>query len=212
MAKGCSQWEKVGRLAACAALGCAVAAFAGCAAQPGTGEVPSGVPDATPPSATVPAADKAVVFPAAFFELKDVHDPLAFLEARGYADVAAGENGAYTATVPADAYAGLVEEAYQMATAAIDALPGDADHPNVVAVDYDKQFATVTVSFSVGELSAQDTLVSYIPGVAACMYQQVAGLPVGCDVILVGPDGSELANTMFPVKASASAEAGASGA
>ena len=39
------------------------------------------------------------------------------------------------------------------------------------------------------------------------MYQQIAGLPVGCDVILVGSDGSELSETMFPVESDAEAAA-----
>ena len=100
--------------------------------------------------------------------------------------------------MPVEAHAALVEDVYASTKAAIDALVGSEKYPNVAAVDYDEQFATVTVLFTGTAVTAEEAVVSHVPGEAAVLYQTVAGLPVGCDVILVGADGSELASTMFP--------------
>ena len=91
-----------------------------------------------------------------------------------------------------------MERVYADAKAAIDDVASSGLHPHVTAVDYDEQFATVTVTLDTTNLSAVETLLPFAPGEIACGYQQVAGLPVQCDVILVGPDGSNLLETQFP--------------
>lgn len=193
-----------GCLAVACATSCALAGLAGCGGQAAT---PPATTDATVSTAatTVPQ-DHTVTFSALFFEVwGEEDDPEEFLEERGYTDVAAADDGSYTATVPADDYDELVSETLDKTTAIIRGIPDDDAYPDAVAVDYDEQFATVTVSFSTDTLDAEDSLASYTAGEAAVVYQQIAGLPVGCDVILVGPDGSELANTMFPMEEAAAA-------
>lgn len=151
-------------------------------------------------SATTGAeSQRTVVFPPLYFEQTDSDDPVSYLEGRGYENVVANDDGSYAATMTSDEFAALVKETRAAVAAIIDALPADEDYPHVVAVDYDEQFATVTVSFDSDKMTAEDALVAYVPGEAAVIYQQIAGLPVGCDVILVGSDGSELADTAFPV-------------
>lgn len=216
-------WQLIGRALAACALACTmVFALAGCGAlgpdpagqggQSGQGGSGGSSTDAAP--VAIQTQDKRVTFPASFFSAKNIHDPQAYLERQGYTDVVANDDGTYAALVPGDAYNSLLDEVYALAASIIDDIPDDPKYPHVVAVDYDRQFATVTVSFDTTAPTDEEMLVSRVPGEAACMYQQMAGLPLDCDVILVGPDGSELANTMYPVKtaASSSGETASAGA
>ena len=197
--------------AALAALVTLACAFALCGCQvsfPGTSEPAEehvyGMPAELDPNASSAEEDtpavqtKQVTFPASYFVSLGATNPGACLAGLGYTGIVEHEDGSYTATVPVEAYAELVETVYQTTKNTIDALVGSEKYPNVAAVDYDEQFATVTVLFTGTEVSAEEALVAHVPGEAAVLYQTVAGLPVGCDVILVGADGSELASTMFP--------------
>jgi len=141
---------------------------------------------------------KQVKFPAGYFALFGVTNPEACIAGLGGTNISAQEDGSYVATMPLTAHAAVVEDVYELVKATVDGIAGSEKYPNVTAVDYDEQFATVTVLFSGTSVSAEETVVSYVPGEAAVVYQTVAGLPVGCDVILVGADGSELMSTLFP--------------
>ena len=186
----------------CLAVVCAAAfGISGCngAASPETTASPS-------VSSIVASADqnKTVTFPSLYFEqIGETDDSAAYLEDAGYTDVTEGEDGSYTATMTADEYSRLVEDAYATATSIINGIPDDPAYPDAVAVDYDEPFATVTVTFDTDVAAAEDALAAYAAGEAATVYQQIAGLPIGCDVILVGSDGSELSETMFPVESGA---------
>ena len=194
-------------LAVLAALACAFA-LCGCQVSfPGTSEPAEehvyGMPAELDPNA--PAAEDApevqtrqVTFPASCFAVLGATNPGACLAGLGCTGIVEHEDGSYTAIMPVEAHAALVETVYQMAKEAIDGLVGSEKYPNVAAVDYDEQFATVTVLFTGTEVTAEEALVAHVPGEMAVLYQTVAGLPVGCDVILVGADGSELASTVFP--------------
>lgn len=195
------------RAARLAAVGLLVLAVAGCAST-GTGGTTNPI-DAVTSAATgsSSSASHKVTFPALYFELSGTaSDPEQALEDAGYEDVQAADDGSYTATVSAEDYESLVSGTQELVTNLIEAIPGDRRYPDATAVDSDEQFATVTVSFSTADLTPEESLVSSYIGNAVCMYQTVAGLPVGCDVILVGPDGDELAETVYP---QASAAAGA---
>lgn len=196
----------VGRGLGCLAVVCAAAlGVAGCN---GTAVPDASVTLSAPSIAASADQEKTVTFPSLYFEqIGEAADPAAYLEGAGYADVAENEDGSFTTTMSADEYDRLVEDAYATATSIIDGMPDDPAHPGVVAVDYDEPFATVTVTFATDALTAEDALASYTAGEAATVYQQIAGLPVGCDVILVGSDGSELSETMFPVESDAEAAA-----
>ncbi len=177
-------------LAVCAGLFCV-----GCSGQepaPSSGETTHA------PVIAAPTSDKTITVPAVFFGGVWESDPMAVLKDYGATDISKQDDGGCTATFSADDYAAFVERVYGDAKDAIDGLAASGLHPHVTAVDYDEQFATVTVTLDTTSLSAVETLLPFIPGEIACGYQEVAGLPVQCDVILVGPDGSNLLETLFP--------------
>lgn len=174
---------------------CAGLLGTGCAGQDEA--APSDQPTQAPVIA-VPAEEQTVSVPQVFFEGAWESDPMTVLQDFGGADITKEDDGSYTVTFSADGYAGFVERVYADAKAAIDDVASSGLHPHVTAVDYDEQFATVTVTLDTTNLSAVETLLPFAPGEIACGYQQVAGLPVQCDVILVGPDGSNLLETLFP--------------
>ena len=180
-----------------AVLASVLAAALACAGCDGHDAAPATAGDQAP-VVIAPTADQTVTVPAVFFDGTWESDPMAVLDEFGAADVTANDDGSYTATFTAEGYQSFVDRVYEDARAAIDALASSGLHPHVTAVDYDEQFATVTVTLDTTSLSAVETLLPYIPGEIASGYQQIAGLPVQCDVILVGPDGSNLLETMFP--------------
>ena len=190
------------------ALCCTVAlssllALGGCS----LGASAESVPQSQVPEVSAETASKSVTIPDIYFQLKNIVNPQSYLEAKGYENVTANEDGSHSATMPAADYEELVQEAYDLAVTTIKGIENDERYPDAVSVDYDEQFATITVLFSTDTYPVEEALVTYAPGEVACMYQQIAGLPVGCDVILVGPDGSELSEDVFPKAAStASAE------
>ncbi len=177
-------------LAVCAGLLCM-----GCTGQD---DASSTSQPAQAPVITTPSTDKTITVPTVFFEGAWESDPMVVLKDSGATDITKEDDGSYTVTFTADDYTAFVDRVYADAKAAIDNLASSGLHPHVTAVDYDEQFATVTVSLDTTSLSAVETLLPFIPGEIACGYQEVAGLPVQCDVILVGPDGSNLLETLFP--------------
>lgn len=189
----------VGLLAA-AVLGLALT---GCGAAPAQDQAPaSSAETATSQAVDVPVAPttKTVTFPATYFQYQGASeqaDVEELLEGLGAFDIVANEDGSYTATMESEVYTSLVETVYDQVIAAIDGLVDDEAYPGVVAVDYDEQFVTVTVTFDDTSIAADDELVARLPGNAANVYQQLAGLPVECTVILVGSDGSELLSTTY---------------
>lgn len=194
------------RAAKLVAVGLLMLAVAGCASA-GTSGSSSPIDAVTSAATGTSSSSHKVTFPALYFDLSGTSaDPEQALEDAGYSDIQAADDGSYTATVPADAYESLVSATKDMVSGLIEGIPQDRRYPDAVAVDSDEQFATVTVTFSTSELTPEESLVSSYIGNAVCMYQTVASLPVGCDVILVGPDGAELAETDYPQAASSSAE------
>ena len=190
------------------ALCCTVAlsslfALGGCS----LGDATEAAPHSQVPEVSSETTSKRVTIPDTYFRLKEIVNPQSYLEAQGYEDVTANDDGSHSATMPADDYEELVREAYDLAVSTIKGIENDERYPDAVSVDYDEQFATVTVLFSTMFYSVEEALVAYAPGEAACMYQQIAGLPVGCDVIIVGPDGSELSEDVFPKQAATPAAA-----
>lgn len=189
----------LGRGAVLASVLAASLACAGCVEQPGS---PAATPDeqehAAAPAVIAPAVDQAVTVPAVFFESAWESNPESVLDEFGATDIVKNDDGSYAVVFAERDYQAFVDRVYQDARNAIDDLVENGEHPHVTAVDYDEQFATVTVTLDTTSLSAAETLLPYIPGEIACGYQQVAGLPVQCDVILVGPDGSNLLETVFP--------------
>ena len=142
---------------------------------------------------------RQVSFPSALFTDMDEGEVASELEGWGCAEVSLSEDGgSYTATIDGEDYDQVVERARTKAQAAIDELGSSSAYPTVTAVDYDEQFSTVTITLEGTAASPDDTLLPYAPGVSSCIYQEIAGLPVSCTVILVGADGSELGTTVFP--------------
>lgn len=162
-------------------------------------------PSAPSTTAALTAAggdDVMVTIPVVFFEGTWEEDPQGILDDYHCSDVEENEDGTYTVTLSRQNYDALIERAYIDAKTAIDALVHNDDHPHVTAVDYDEQFGTVTVTLDTSDLSVVEGALPYIPGGIACGYQLMAGLPVRCDVILVGPDGADLLDTQFPASSS----------
>lgn len=147
--------------------------------------------------------DHTVTFPALYFDLTNTaKDPEKTLREAGYTDITSSDDGSWTATVPSEDYDPLVNDVYELVKDFIGKIADDEEYPNATAVDYDEQLATVTVSFSTSDISPQEELLPKMVGNAVCMYQQIAGLPVGCDVILVGPDGTAIEESVFPQQSS----------
>lgn len=140
----------------------------------------------------------SLTVPAVFFEGVWEEDPRAVLDDYHCLDIVQNDDGSYTVSLTQENYGALVERVYDDAKGALLGLASSQDHPHVTAVDFDEQFATVTVTLDTQDLSVVEPGLPYIPGGIACGYQLIAGLPVSCDVILVGPDGTSLLEEQFP--------------
>ena len=133
---------------------CAGLLGTGCAGQDEA--APSDQPTQAPVIAA-PAEEQTVSVPQVFFEGVWESDPMTVLQDFGGADITKEDDGSYTVTFSADGYAGFVERVYADAKAAIDDVASSGLHPHVTAVDYDEQFATVTVTLDTTNLSAVET-------------------------------------------------------
>ena len=163
---------------------------------------PMGSPSAPSTTAAITASTDSdmvsLTVPAVFFEGVWESEPQAVLEDYHCTDITQNDDGSYTVSLTKQNYDALIERAYHDAQTAMGDLVQNAEHPHVTAVDYDEQFGTITVTLDTDDLAVIKAGLPYIPGGIACGYQLMAGLPVGCDVILVGPDGSDLLDTQFP--------------
>ena len=185
----------------CIAVSVPLLWFVGCSNDPAPSESLSAAPSTTAAITPSEGSDVNVTIPAVFFEGLWEPDPQAILDDYHCTDVEQNDDGSYTVCLTRQNYDALVERAYIDAQNAIDNLVGSAHHPHVTAVDYDEQFGTVTVTLDTQDITEVEGALPSIPGGIACGYQLRAGLPVNCDVILVGPDGTNLLETQFPVPA-----------
>lgn len=186
----------------CAALGVSLLSCAACSRDESVPATPN-APSTTAALTAAEGDDVMVTLPLVFFEGTWEEDPQRILDDYHCSDVEENDDGSYTVKLSRQNYDALIERAYIDAKTAIDALVHSDDHPHVTAVDYDEQFGTVTVTLDTSDLSVVEGALPYIPGGIACGYQLMAGLPVRCDVILVGPDGADLLDTQFPASDSA---------
>ena len=187
-------------LLATAVAAVALFGLAGC--QGAAVEVDAGVPVAQAEADGAPQVETAhtVTFPASYFTQEEQEGGVVeLLESRGCTDVSDNGDGTFTATVEdEDVYEGIVAGAYEAAVAEIEGLVGESGHVAVESVDYDEQLAVVAVLLDADTLAAEDVLMGSGAGSLACIYQQVAGLPVGCTVYLLDSSGAELSSLTFP--------------
>ena len=152
--------------------------------------------DTAAPAASA-SSSQTITFPAAYFP--DQEDHTAQLEALGCTDIVNNGDGSYTASVSADVYNQIVSELYDQVVAAAQTLESDPTYPNVESVVYDEGFTTIEVRLNTDMPGIEDTYALPMMGVPAATYQQVAGLPVGCEVSLVLQDGTVQQSSTYPV-------------
>ncbi|MCI1666390.1 MAG: hypothetical protein LKI25_08560 [Atopobiaceae bacterium] len=141
---------------------------------------------------------RTVTFPKIYFQNEDADKVTSELENAGCTDITANEDGSYTVTMSIDRYNQLVDTTHDKVAEQIDAMPGSESYPNVTSITYDDQYANITMNLSVTTLGYQDMFDAYGPGLVACMYQQIAGQPVACNVTLLDPDGNSLGSVTLP--------------
>lgn len=191
-------WHVVRGGLVCIAVSVPLLLFVGCSDGPALSDSISTAPSTTAAITASGGTDVSVTIPKVFFDGAWESDPQAILDDYHCMDVEQNDDGSYTVRLTRKNYDALIERAYGDAKSAIDALVGSDDHPHVTAVDYDEQFGTVTVTLDTEDITQVEGALPAIPGGIACGYQLMAGLPVKCDVILVGPDGANLLETQFP--------------
>jgi len=140
-----------------------------------------------------------VTFPKIYFsEDKTADENVSSLEAMGCTGVTANEDGSYTATMSTDKYNELVDGMHDSVTTTFDGWAGSENYPNVATVEYDDQFASVTITLSTTTIGLQDMFDSYAAGLVACMYQQIAAQPVSCHVVVKSSAGDVLSDNTYP--------------
>ena len=158
-------------------------------------DAPAQAQDTAAPAEATSA--QTVTFPNTYFP--DSQDHTADLEALGCTDVVANGDGSYTASASADVYNQIVSDLYDQVIAAAQTLEDDPTYPNVESVVYDEGFTSIQVQLNTDMPGIEDTYALPMVGVPAVTYQQVAGLPVGCEVQLVLQDGTVQQASTFPV-------------
>ncbi len=152
--------------------------------------------DQSAPSSASASTAQTVTFPVAYFTEADGH--AAQLEALGCTDVVENADGSCTATVPPDVYNSIVSDLYDKVMDAINTLETDPTYANVGEVVYDEGFSSIQVKLDTDMPGLEDTYALPTVGVPAATYQQVAGLPVGCQVDLVLQDGTVQQSSTYP--------------
>lgn len=192
--------KKASKLAALA-LACALSAsiVAGCSGSGSGGDAAGSASDAGSgtPSAT---ADQDVTIPASYFtEAVSADEAVSQLEDAGCTDVTANDDGSYSATMDADSYNKMVSDLHERVLDAIATAQDGTTYPNIASVTYDDGFTAMQVNLNTDTPGLEDTYALAAVGVPAATYQQVAGLPVGCDVSLVLEDGTVQQTRSFPI-------------
>lgn len=161
--------------------------------------------DASQTSAPALQSTSPTTIPAEFFDILGISQGGAqdFLESLGATDIDAQEDGSYVVNLSGDDFTAFVSHAYQAIQDKIKSSTTDGTYTDVSSVDYDETFATVVVVLGSKEIPEQDAALAQNLGHAANVYQQVAGLPVSCDVIVMNSEGDQLAEVVSPDAGSA---------
>ncbi len=142
----------------------------------------------------------SVTIPVDFFEVLGIAESAReeFLESLGCDDIEANDDGSYVVKLTGDDYTDFATHAYQAIQEKIKSSTTDGTYVGVESVDYDETFATVVVVLSTKEIPQRDFTLASDLGHAANVYQQIASLPVSCDVIVMSSEGEQLSETTFP--------------
>lgn len=192
---------RAGALALCA---CGLIALGGCATQ-NSGTTTS----ATDENSAVEEATiitRTVTFPAVYFQDQSEEDIRSTLEKGGTTDIVVNEDGSYTMTMGIDKYNELVDGLHQTTKETLDSIPLSENFPDIASIEYDDGFSSVTMTASVQKLGLSEMFVGLAAGLSANIYQQIAGLPVACSVVVLGPDGTEIQSNFYPDDLTASQE------
>lgn len=189
----------VASLLACALLACAIAGCSASGASAGSSDE-SGQHDGSASDAPVATASQSVTIPASYFaDAVSDEEAVSQLEAAGCTDVTANGDGSYSATMDADSYNEMVSDLHDRVLAAIDTAQDGTTYPDIASVTYDDGFTAMQVALNTDTPGLEDTYALAAVGVPAATYQQVAGLPVGCDVSLVLEDGTVQQTRSYPL-------------
>lgn len=159
--------------------------------------------DAAPAQESAPtlqATTSAVTVPVDFFDILGISERgrEKFLERLGATDIAAQDDGSYVVSLSSEDFAAFASHAYQAIQDKIKSSTTDGTYTGVTSVDYDETFATVVVVLDSKTIPDSDAGLATNLGHAANLYQQIAGLPVSCDVIVMNSEGETLSESMFP--------------
>ena len=146
------------------------------------------------------ATTSAVTVPVDFFDILGISERgrEKFLERLGATDIAAQDDGSYVVSLSSEDFAAFASHAYQAIQDKIKSSMTDGTYTGVTSVDYDETFATVVVVLDSKTIPDSDAGLATNLGHAANLYQQIAGLPVSCDVIVMNSEGETLSESMFP--------------
>lgn len=198
-----------GCLAAIPLLGCQDRGGASLAEPSKAPAATSAAQSSDDPAAAVPSQDSAptlqattssVTIPVDFFEILGIseHGREKFLENMGATDITAQDDGSYVVNLSSADFDAFAAHAYQAIQDKIKSSTTDGTYTDVVSVDYDETFATVVVVLSSKAIPDQDAGLAASLGNAANIYQQIANLPVDCDVIVMNSDGEQLSESAYP--------------
>lgn len=141
---------------------------------------------------------RTVTFPAMYFEGKSAEEAISALEARGCFDVTAGEDGSYTATMPLDVYNEMVDALHESVSAGLDEIVTQGNFPNIASIEHNDDFSEISIGCSSEQLGLADAFASVTAGLAANMFQQIAGHEVASHVVVTSPSGAVLADAVYP--------------
>lgn len=175
-------------------------------AQEGQAGQAEGEQAGEPPAESAPTLQttSSVTIPVDFFEVLGIGESARedFLGSLGCTDIEANDDGSYVVNLTGDDYTDFATHAYQAIQEKINSSTSDGTYTGVKSVDYDETFATVVVVLSGKELPQRDIALASNLGHAANVYQQIANLPVSCDVIVMNSEGEQLSETTFPESSS----------
>ena len=148
---------------------------------------------------TLQTTSSSVTIPVDFFDILGISKSQRqeFLTTLGATDIAENEDGSYVVNLSSDDYSTFADHAYAAIQEKITSATTDGTYTSVSSVDYDETFATVVVVLSTKEIPQRDLMLGSNLGRAANIYQQIANLPVSCDVIVMNSEGEQLSETLY---------------
>ena len=143
------------------------------------------------------ATSRTLSFPKMFQGDSTAEQLITSLNEKGYKDVQLGDDGEVLATLSIEQYNELIEGLHKASIEALDAMSKSEDS-NISSITYDEGFSKVEVHLKSEDMGFESFGALFGLSMAIMPYQQLAGLPVSCDVQFLNKNNEEVGKVNIP--------------